>query len=215
MSTHISDEPVGEPERHDTPTTTQHSGSGSSSDPLPPVDPTLLDDYENQQAFREFLEERQRKQQREAAAADNAPATLDVNRLVLEIPDGDDVHTFETVDVTDENVLAHLQILITFSDTDMDRAGALFEALLGPHEYDRLRKTIRPMIRRIGAAWFDDPENNPSIQDVWINMARTISEPIRRMQADPKDSGSQHGRSHTGHSSSIGSETKSALPPSG
>lgn len=198
MSSHISDEPdlpsAGRPAN--TPT--------APPEPPPAVDPSTLPDYAEFQAWKA----------RQTEASKPSEASIDVEELVLEIPDGDTVHRFTTVDITDDNVVAHLQVLVTFADNDMDRAGALFEALLGPIEYDRLRRTIRPMMRRIGAAYFDDPENNPSIQDVWIGMARTIAEPIKKLQSDPKYAGSQPGRSATGPTSSIASEPTSALPPS-
>lgn len=203
MSSHVSDdpsEPGGRP-----PSDWQPTPAAQPSAP-PPVDPSTLPDYAEYQAWKQAQAERQR--------AAGEPPAVDFERLVLRIPDGETVHEFRTVDVTDENVIAHLQLLVTFADNDMDRAGALFEALLGPAEYDRLRKAIRPMIRRIGLAYFEDPENNPSIQDVWVNMARTISEPIKHLQSDPKDYDSPDGRSHTGRSSITGSEPKSALPPS-
>lgn len=170
----------------------------------PPVDPASLADYAEFQAWK------QSQAEREAGDATSAAAALDVQSLVLEIPDGDTVHTFRIVDLS-KDVLAHLQVLATFADTDMDRAAAIFEALLGPVEYERLRKTVRPMFRRIALAHEQDPENKPSVGDVWTNMATAISQPIKELSEDPKRIDSLRGASATGDESRSTS-TDSALP---
>lgn len=205
MSSHISDDPPAEPGH--TPSTRRRPASEGRNDPPPDIDPQLLPDYQ------EFLAFKARQRENGAVEPAGVEPSVDIDRLVLEIPDGDKMHRFQMVDVTNRDVLAHLQVLITFAENDMDRAAAIFEALLGPHEYDRLRKIVRPMFRRIAAAHMDDPDNNPSVETVWVEMASTISKPIAEMANDPKGQDSQRGPSHTGHSSNTGSP-RSALPPS-
>lgn len=173
----------------------------------PPVDPASLADYAEFEAWKKA------KDERKAGEATSAAAALDFEQLKLEIPDGDTVHEFLIIDLN-RDVLAHLQVLATFADTDMDRAAAIFEALLGPVEYERLRKTVRPMFRRIALAHQEDPENAPSVGDIWTNMARAISEPIQELSKDPKRIDSLRGPSATGDESRSTS-TASALPQIG
>ena len=181
----------------------QPAANGQPPDQPPPVDPSTLSDYD------EFLAWKRANEEREQARADGA--ALDVDQLKLEIPDGDTVHEFLIVDLT-KDVLAHLQVLATFADTDMDRAAAIFEALLGPTEYERLRRTVRPMFRRIAQAHIDDPEANPSVADVWTNMAQAVATPIQELARDPKRIDSLRGPSATGQGSRSTSP-ESALPP--
>lgn len=179
------------------------AAAGQPSDQPPPVDPESLADYAEFRAWKESQAEREEPEPGTAA--------LDVAALKLEIPDGDQVHTFRIVDLS-RDVLAHLQVLATFADTDMDRAAAIFEALLGPVEYDRLRKTVRPMFRKIAAAHLTDPDGNPSVADVWTNMATAISQPIKELTDDPKRIDSLRGPSPTGEESRS-TAIDSGLPP--
>lgn len=209
MSSHISDEPElgGQHRPTGSPTGPPRNGP---AEPPPPVDPQLLDDYEQFQAWKRLRDE--------AAAAngelaDTGDSALDPASFKLRIRDGETVHEFQTVDVTDENVLAHLQVLVTFAESDTDRAAAVFEAVLGPVEYVRLQKMIKPMLRRIDAAHAADPDGNPSVLETWQNMIATVAKPIQELASDPKRLDSLRGRSSTGRSSKTGSQ-RAALPSS-
>jgi hypothetical protein len=213
MSSHISDEPElgGQhaPAHRSAGAPTGPPRNGAT-DPPPPVDPKLLDDYEQFQAWKAM--------RAEAAAAndglsDDGDSALDPFSFKLRIRDGETVHEFTTVDVTDENVLAHLQVLVTFAESDTDRAAAVFEAVLGSIEYVRLQKMIKPMLRRIEAAHAADPDNCPSVLETWQNMISTVAKPIQELASDPKRLDSLRGRSSTGRSSKTGSPP-AALPSS-
>lgn len=183
---------------------TPHAHAPRSADEgPPPVDPDLLEDYAEFKQWKRLQEERQQEQ---------TAAAVDFENLVLEIQDGQDVHSFRMVDVTDRDVHAHLEALSTFAENNIERASALFQTLLEPGEYDRLKRLVGPMFRRVAAAHRQDP-TQPSVEDVWVGMARTITKPIEELQADPKRLDSLRGHSSTGHSSSTGSEPTSALPP--
>ena len=205
MSSHISDDPsqFGPQAAARPPAARQ-----PEPDAPAPVDPDLLPDYAEFQAWK-------KRQAEIAADAETANGeALDVARLKLRIRDGETVHEFSTVDVTDRDVLAHLQMLVTFAENESDRAAAVFEAVLGPTEYVRLQRTIRPMMRRIRLAHEADPENNPSVTETWAGMIETIAGPIQELASDPKRLDSLRGRSRTGHSSSTDS-LPSGLPSTG
>lgn len=209
---HISDNaPSGLPDQRPPSAPAPHSGGqpnpGGQTDQPDPVDPAALEDYAEFQAWKRAKAEREEI----TLVATGGPAALDIDTLKLEIPDGDTIHTFEIANL-DKDVLAHLQVLATFADTDMDRAAAIFEALLGPVEYERLRKTVRPMFRRIALAHSQDPEANPSIADVWTGMAEAVAKPIQELASDPKRIDSLRGASATGDESRSTSPA-SALPP--
>jgi hypothetical protein len=162
----------------------------------PPVSPDELKDYREFRAFQDA---------REAELAAETPALP--TSLVLEV-DGKD-QTYRLCDL-DRDVVVHLQALVTFAETDTERAISLFDALLEPDEFDRLKKDLRPALRAVKKAHMADPEA-PTVEDVWRGMAEAVAGPIRELMSDPKRLASLGGRSPTGVSSTTDSP-RSALP---
>lgn len=165
----------------------------------PPVDVSTLPDYEEFQAFKLHQAELAKRSSGEAVLPDS---------IVLVF--GGAEHTYRLVDI-DNDVLSHLTVLTTFAENSADKAVALFEALLTPDDFDRLRNDIRPAMRDVRRKHMKDPENAPSISDVWIEMAEAVATPIKEFVADPKRVGSLAGPSPTGTLSNTGSPP-SALP---
>lgn len=172
----------------------------AKSDQPPPVDPEALADYAEFEAFR--------KAKAEADATE--PEMPEAVELVV---DGQ-VRRYEMTRL-DKDVLAHLQVLTTFADNDAEKAVAVFEALLLPDAFDALKTDLRPALQQIrrdqAAAKAKGEEPGPGISDVWVAMARTVTEPLQELIKDPKRAASLAGQSPTGRGSKPGSPV-SALP---
>lgn len=182
----------------------QAASAGKDEGP-PPVDVNLLADYAEFEAW---------KRAREADAAESPAALAAPTVLELSLPPArpgaDPVVKKYRLAPLDRDVIVHLQVLVTFSDTDQDKAIALFDALLEPDEFDRLQKDLRPALRQIRRARAADP-NAPSIEDTWVAMAQAVAEPLQALVADPKAAASLIGPSPTGGGSKP-SSVPSALP---
>lgn len=183
----------------------QAAAAGKEEGP-PPVDVNLLADYAEFEAWKRAR----------AADADESPAGLAAAPTVLELAlpparpgAAPTVKTYRLAPL-DRDVIVHLQVLVTFSDTDQDKAIALFDALLEPDEFDRLQKDLRPALRQIRRARAADP-SAPSIEDTWVAMAQAVAEPLQALVADPKAAASLIGPSPTGPGSTSNS-VPSALP---
>lgn len=171
----------------------------------PPVDVNLLADYAEFESW---------KRARAADADESAEALAAPTVLELSLPPvrpgGDMIVKSYRLAPLDRDVIVHLQVLVTFSDTDQDKAIALFDALLEPDEFDRLQKDLRPALRQIRRARAADP-TAPSIEDTWVAMAQAVAEPLQVLVSDPKAAALLIGRSPTGPASSSNS-APSALP---
>lgn len=141
-----------------------------------PVDPAALTDYNGNQSFH-------------AAVAEGAPVPAEEldgpPRLSVVLPINGKDEIFTLQEITRDSI-ALLQALSTLADNDAERAGAVFESMLGPAEYKRLQRLIRPALRDVAARHAADPENNPSIADVWVSMAEAITKPLTELADDPK-----------------------------
>lgn len=189
----------------------------------PPVDPDLLADYAEQEGFREFLDE---WEARKAGGGEPVPfngtgARPPVSHVgpvkVLEvpIPGEEKARRYTLVDI-DRDVIAHLSMLTTLADTDMDKAQALFEAMLLPADYVRLRRDVKLAARRLREISIEAAERGeavevPSIEELWRGVADAVSAPLKELNEDPKRAALLRGPSPTGPSSKNAS-TPEALP---
>lgn len=188
-----------------------------------PVDPDLLEDYATQQAFKEFLAEREAKAAGQVVPAGsaevaNADATDGpIKHLEVPIPDGkggtDRTEVYTLVDI-DRDVIAHLSMLTTLADTDMDKAQALFEAMLLPEDYVRLRRHVKLAARAIRQHAVDTGEKPITIEELWRMIADAVAEPLQELQSDPKRLALLRGPSRTGPTSKTAS-TPVGLPSTG
>lgn len=189
----------------------------------PDVDPELLADYAEFQSWKAAQAEAAAEGQVVPAgsaevANDGAEDSRQIKLLEVPIPGGgpdgtERVEQYSLVDV-DRDVLAHLSMLTTLADTDMDKAQALFEAMLLPADYVRLRRDVKVAARNIRNAALADPDSDVlSIEDLWGAIADAVAEPLRELSSDPKRVALLRGRSRTGRSSKNGS-TPVGLPSS-
>lgn len=187
----------------------------------PDVDPELLEDYADFKAWRAARAEAEAVVPAGSAEVAQGYAGSDTRQIkVLEVPipgggpGGEErVEQYHLVDI-DRDVLAHLSMLTTLADTDMDKAQALFEAMLLPADYVRLRRDVKVAARNIRNAAIADPNAEVlSIEQLWGAIADAVAEPLRELSADPKRVALLRGPSPTGPSSRNGS-TPVGLPSS-
>lgn len=165
----------------------------------PEVDPDELADYAEFEAW---------KQSRRAAAAAVDPPREAPKSLTLTLPDGTE-NVYELLPV-DEDTVAMLSALVTMADTDAEKASAVFDSVLHPDSYDKLKRDLGPVLRNIRRERLRNPDA-PSVMDTWVALAQAIVAPLQELMDDPKKRDSLAGRSPTGPSSN-GSSVRSALP---
>lgn len=169
------------------------------ADKTPDIDPLSVEDLAEFKAWKE-------------AQAEYSKADLPSipNKLELVDPSKPDkVHEFRLAPL-DEDVLATLQALATFAETDTERAAAMFQAVLLPGEYERLKAMMPRFIRDVRKRRIADGEA-PSVADVWVAMANELVGPLMEAMQDPKRFASQLGLSENGAESASTSDA-SGLP---
>lgn len=184
------------------PTPPKSPTSPGKSEKPEPIDPASLDDYAEFQQWK-------RAQEDDAAKAGDSERV----RVFVEIPLPSTNKTlrYELLNLGEDQI-AQLQMLAVFAQNDLDHMKAMFESVFGPDQYEDLAKHVRAASRDILKAHAADPENNPSLMEVWRSLTSAVIGVVEELSNDPKFNGSDTGPSPTGARSEP-SSAASALPP--